>query len=812
MTTAKPEPMAGQPDEHDDLIAELAKLMAQDDQGNSPAPAAAPQAPRPPAPPAFQNARPAPQPPAPQPAPFQVRIPGGDMPAVSAEPTPNPRFDFGRSGEGAAPAPAVSRQIDPAARQEPVAPRQEPLTPRPAAPVAPPRQEAPSRPEPSFAPPAPPRAAPNAPSVDAASEDAPYKPFNFDLDLGADKRGPTEPIPARTFVPPAAPVPPRTEPPLRPRVEPQLADQQPRQSPVAPPLYAPVVPPQAAPVAPPPADAQDSIADLIAAEFFNDSADGNTEQDEPYFDTDVVASPVESKATAPEADRFAVPPVFGLGSPTPPPAPAAAVPPIPVSIPAAPPRAAEPFAPVPRAQSTPTADDNVGLDPIDEIESLIGRAGRVERNENPIAPPVPERPAPSAALRSLATPTMPANPPPTPRAAAPIPRAPAPGQRSRHAGADEAILAAAAATGADVGWVHSPGLEDPDQAYAAAPQRAPRGFRLSRRVAAPLVALTLLGAAGFGLYWVLGNAAPSGPAPLLTADSTPVKETPTVDPAATTSNQSVVFNEIDGVQPGADEQLVSRDQADVNEVTQVPPAETSDEGLANRKVRTVTVRPDGTIVSSDDSVAGSSMLPVVRPNVPAVPGAQTASSALTTASAEPSVTTPPATTPQPITPPAPTVTPVNAGATVAVVDASGTVVPGKTTVIPLAKPSSFRPQPTAASPATSVNAIIQQTPAAPAAAATAPTPAPEAGSAQLSNAPAYVQLASHRTEAEARQSANNIVSRFGPLFKGANLEVQRVELGDRGIYYRVRVPADSLQSANDLCAQVKAAGGDCFSM
>ena len=50
---------------------------------------------------------------------------------------------------------------------------------------------------------------------------------------------------------------------------------------------------------------------------------------------------------------------------------------------------------------------------------------------------------------------------------------------------------------------------------------------------------------------------------------------------------------------------------------QVAPAMTAaaanaNDGLANRKVRTVTVRPDGTIVSSDDSVAGAAKLPVDR--------------------------------------------------------------------------------------------------------------------------------------------------------------------------------------------------------
>jgi hypothetical protein len=79
-------------------------------------------------------------------------------------------------------------------------------------------------------------------------------------------------------------------------------------------------------------------------------------------------------------------------------------------------------------------------------------------------------------------------------------------------------------------------------------------------------------------------------------------------------------------------------------------------------------------------------------------------------------------------------------------------------------------------------------------------------------APAYVQLASQRTEEEARQTAATLVTRYGPLFGGANMEVQRVDLGERGIYYRVRVPASSLEQASNICVNVKAAGGDCFTM
>jgi hypothetical protein len=295
----------------------------------------------------------------------------------------------------------------------------------------------------------------------------------------------------------------------------------------------------------------------------------------------------------------------------------------------------------------------------------------------------------------------------------------------------------------------------------------------------------------------------------------------------------------------------------VTQVAAIP--DFTGEGLANRKVRTVTVRPDGTIVSGEEGVAGNAILPVERPNVPSVPGADTASPSLL-ATADPTTTTPlpaalettpPATTSDaaadaenpatatdaaaidpaaaalpttdgtaPVTPVTP---PVEPGTTVPVVDTAGNAVPGKTAPVPLLRPSglvqSTAPTSPVVTPTSPVNAVVE-TPAAtlpPATAATstvAGDPISQATevAALADDAPAYVQLASLRTEAEARQAASDLISGYGQLFNGANMEVQRVDLGARGIYYRVRVPATSLQEANTICSNVKSAGGDCFTM
>ena len=58
------------------------------------------------------------------------------------------------------------------------------------------------------------------------------------------------------------------------------------------------------------------------------------------------------------------------------------------------------------------------------------------------------------------------------------------------------------------------------------------------------------------------------------------------------------------------------------------------------------------------------------------------------------------------------------------------------------------------------------------------------------------ELASLRSEEEAREAAQRLVTRFGPLFGGANMEVQRVDLGARGIYYRE--PFQIFQRDRDL--------------
>ena len=162
-----------------------------------------------------------------------------------------------------------------------------------------------------------------------------------------------------------------------------------------------------------------------------------------------------------------------------------------------------------------------------------------------------------------------------------------------------------------------------DEAYAEeepAPRRPRRrlgGFVLP--VAAGAVIFALIGGVYFAFFSGPGE---PGEAPVLTADASPLKEDAPPQ-SESTASESVVFSEIEGNGGSPeDEALVSRDQtngASGAQVAEVLAPEDGETALANRPVRTVTVRPDGTIVQATDSVAGSNVLPVERPDVPAVP-------------------------------------------------------------------------------------------------------------------------------------------------------------------------------------------------
>jgi hypothetical protein len=111
----------------------------------------------------------------------------------------------------------------------------------------------------------------------------------------------------------------------------------------------------------------------------------------------------------------------------------------------------------------------------------------------------------------------------------------------------------------------------------------------------------------------------------------------------------------------------------------------------------------------------------------------------------------------------------------------------------------------------------QQVAAAPAA---APAPAPQAAApAQQAAVPVTttsgstgfsVQLAALPSEESARATATRLSQQYGNLIAGRGLTIQRAVIEGRGTFYRVRVAANGSGDANALCNSIKASGGNCF--
>ena len=290
--------------------------------------------------------------------------------------------------------------------------------------------------------------------------------------------------------------------------------------------------------------------------------------------------------------------------------------------------------------------------------------------------------------------------------------------------------------------------------------------------------LALLGT-GFGLAAYLRNEGaviPTGPAPLISADKAPVKVAP-VDQGGTSSNQQAAAI----YQPGKmddpkEAKIVNNEEkpVDVNTVPRPPGAPLLGEP---KKIRTVTIRPDGSIVEENATTAGGS-----APNIAATPrpGATVAPNTAPAATAGLPVAIPPSasvasvTAPQAATPPA----------------AQGPVV----RILPPERPQ------------TMATAPVNPTPAPPAAEkpATASSEKIEAGSGDYG-----VQFGAPASENEARTMIGNLKKSSPKTFDGLSFVVQKADNNGRTVF-RVRVIGLAREGAISLCEQMKSSGTQCF--
>jgi SPOR domain len=99
---------------------------------------------------------------------------------------------------------------------------------------------------------------------------------------------------------------------------------------------------------------------------------------------------------------------------------------------------------------------------------------------------------------------------------------------------------------------------------------------------------------------------------------------------------------------------------------------------------------------------------------------------------------------------------------------------------------------------------------------TASIPAPGAAGPMVtaSTPPAgafVVQLVSNKSEAEAQAAFKTLQTKYPGVLGSRTALIRRVELGDKGTYYRAQVgPFANSDQANALCDNLKAAGGQCI--
>jgi hypothetical protein len=101
---------------------------------------------------------------------------------------------------------------------------------------------------------------------------------------------------------------------------------------------------------------------------------------------------------------------------------------------------------------------------------------------------------------------------------------------------------------------------------------------------------------------------------------------------------------------------------------------------------------------------------------------------------------------------------------------------------------------------------------APVRVATAQPPAvaapPRANAGDTGSGEWMVQISSQRSDAEARHALAAAEQKYASLgIKGG--DVQQADLPGRGTYFRARLAGGSRDQANQLCASIKAQGGDC---
>jgi hypothetical protein len=353
----------------------------------------------------------------------------------------------------------------------------------------------------------------------------------------------------------------------------------------------------------------------------------------------------------------------------------------------------------------------------------------------------------------------------------------------------------------------------------------PRGKLFLMASAAAIV----LVAGGVGAYSLMGGVGSSfsagGEPQIILADKTPTKMVPVDKGGKTVPNQDkAVYDRVAGAQEdapqqgtlvssteepmdvvqrtltpeslplerdgldsmaAADEDSADRLMPDESDAVASAPADDDTPAVAPRKVRTMIVKPDGTLVArediapaEDETVAAvEPVIKTVKTSVPKTTVAKANSALAPVAEDE--------------------VGALAAAAQASVPNVSAEVA--KTQPLPAARPVT-KPVETAQATRKPVDTF-----------ATSATPeASPVQTASIAPGSYVVQVASLPSEAEAQKSYKSLTGKFGSVIAGRGVDIKKADIAGKGTYYRVRIPAGSRDEANALCSRLKSAGGSCL--
>jgi hypothetical protein len=287
------------------------------------------------------------------------------------------------------------------------------------------------------------------------------------------------------------------------------------------------------------------------------------------------------------------------------------------------------------------------------------------------------------------------------------------------------------------------------------------------------------------------------PEPRVVEAVAPAAAADTADTEAPATRSDAIADTLAGVdlpQPAPAGALPQSKSSDLPGVT--PPAKSEDRiaqvlqesgvddgvevaAVAPRKVRTMIVKADGTLVPRED--------------------------------------------PEPVAEaPAPAAKSANANAAESAPEATGTVPPAAATPNAAAAPSADAPQaPAKAAPV--VEAAASATPNSVPLAPARPSDQPvdivgevkanqvaALDPASSANGAWSMQIASQPSEAAAQSSYQDLLRRYGGVLEGRQANIVKAEIAGKGTFWRVRVPAGSRSDAIKLCESYKSAGGNCF--